>query len=45
MSSQVVRIQGFTKGSLSGIGQEAERGNVEHRNIDIDPNRKEMNMI
>ena len=44
MSSQVVRIQGFTKGSLSGIGQEAERGNVEHRNIDIDPNRKEMNM-
>lgn len=44
MSSQVVRIQGFTKGSLHGIGQEAERGNVEHRNIDIDPNRKEMNM-
>lgn len=44
MSSQVVRVQGFTKGSLSGIGNEAERGNVNHRNPDIDPERIHMNM-
>lgn len=44
MSSQVVRVQGFTKGSLSGIGNEVERGNVNHRNPDIDPERKHMNM-
>ena len=44
MSSQVVRVQGFSKGSLSGIGNEAERGNVNHRNPDIDPERKHMNM-
>lgn len=44
MSSQVVRVAGFTKGSLSGIGREAERGNVEHRNPDIDPERKGYNM-
>lgn len=44
MSSQVVRVQGFSKGSLSGIGNEAERGNVNHRNPDIDPERIHMNM-
>lgn len=44
MSSQVVRVQGFTKGSLHGIGQEAERGNVEHRNADINPEHKHLNM-
>ena len=25
MSSQVVRVQGFSKGSLSGVGREVER--------------------
>ena len=36
MSSQVCRVQGFSKGSLAAIGNEAERGNVNHRNGDID---------
>lgn len=44
MSSQVVRVQGFTKGSLSGIGKEVERGDVEHRNADIRAEDKYLNM-
>lgn len=44
MSSQVVRVQGFTKGSLHGIGLEAERGDVDHRNADIDKSREHLNL-
>lgn len=44
MSSQVVRVQDFTKGSLYGIGAEAERGDVEHRNPDIDSSRSDQNL-
>ena len=36
MSTQVVRVQGFSKGSLKNIGNEVDRGNVQHRNPDID---------
>lgn len=44
MSSQVVRVQGFTKGSLGGVGREAERYKVNHRNPDIDPEKTHLNM-
>jgi len=45
MSNQVVRVQGFSKGSLSGIGKEAERAEeVNHRNADIDPDRRYLNL-
>jgi len=45
MSYQVVRVQGFSKGSLSGIGKEAERATgVKHRNEDIDPERAHLNI-
>jgi hypothetical protein len=46
MSSQVVRVQSFSKGSLGGIGKEAERseGDIsENRNQDIDKNRTHLN--
>ncbi len=44
MSSQVVRIQGYSKGSLSAIGNECDRKpGVEHRNSDIDPERTPYN--
>lgn len=48
MSSQVVRVQGFSKGSLSGVGREVEReekDKLEHRNPDIDIERTHMNEI
>lgn len=45
MSTQVVRVAGFTKGSLGAIGREAERANVTHRNPDIDPDRSVRNMV
>lgn len=48
MSSQVVRVQGFSKGSLSGIGREVEReeqDKLEHRNPDIDIERTHMNEV
>ena len=46
MSSQVVRVQSFGKGSLGGIGQEVERDErdlMEHRSGDIDKARTHMN--
>ncbi len=44
MSSQVVRVQGFSKGSLASIGNETERGKVEHRNADIDTSKSYLNI-
>jgi len=44
MSTQVIRIQGFSKGSLTNIGNECDRkAGVEHRNNDIDPTRTHLN--
>lgn len=44
MSSQVVRIQGYSKGSLSAIGNECDRKpGVEHRNSDINVERSALN--
>lgn len=46
MSSQVVRVQGFSKGSLGAIGKEVERTEtdlMENRNEDIDKSRTHMN--
>lgn len=46
MSSQVVRVQSFSKGSLGGIGKEVEREEkdiFENRNEDIDKNRTHLN--
>lgn len=46
MSSQVVRVQGFGKGSLGAIGKEVEREKedlLKNRNEDIDKNRTHMN--
>lgn len=46
MSSQVVRVERFTKGSLSAIGKEVERDEkdlFENRNEDIDRNRTHLN--
>lgn len=46
MSSQVVRIQGFKKGSLTPIGREVERKEtdlLENRNQDIDKKRTRLN--
>lgn len=48
MSSQVVRVQGFSKGSLGAIGKEVEREEKEvlqHRNPDIDISRTHLNKI
>ena len=45
MSSQVVRIQDFSKGSLSAIGNESERGPVNHRNPDINPDLTDNNLL
>lgn len=46
MSTQVVRIASFTKGSLHGIGNEAERKptrTMQNRNEDIDPSLTVLN--
>lgn len=43
MSTQVVRVQGFTKGSLSNIGKEVDRDDIEHRNADIDVSLAHLN--
>lgn len=46
MSSQVVRVERFTKGSLSAIGKEVERDEkdlFENRNEDIDRSRTHLN--
>jgi len=44
MSNQVVRISGYSKGSLTNIGLEAERSNIEYRNEDIDTCRTYLNV-
>lgn len=36
MSTQVVRVEGYNKGSLGTIGRECDRADVNHRNGDID---------
>lgn len=43
MSTQVVRVESFSKGSLGNIGNESERENIEHRNLDIDKSRSNLN--
>jgi hypothetical protein len=43
MSTQVVRVQTFTKGSLSNIGKEVDRDDIEHRNADIDVSLSHLN--
>lgn len=45
MSSQVIRVEQFIKGSLSNIGNEVERKSVKHRNEDIDDERKALNIV
>lgn len=48
MSSQVLRVEGFSKGSLMGIGREVERAEnyvLQHRNPDIDIERTHLNHI
>ena len=48
MSSQVLRVEGFSKGSLMGIGREVEREEnyvLQHRNPDIDIERTHLNHI
>lgn len=44
MSKQVVRVASYRKGSLSGIGRETERADIEHRNPDIDTSRRDFNI-
>ena len=46
MSSQVVRVQGFSKGSLGAISKEVERDEndlLKNRNNDIDKSRTHLN--
>ena len=44
MSTQVVRVQGYTKGSLANIGNECDRKpGVKHRNSDIDTSLSHLN--
>ncbi|MDR2589789.1 MAG: plasmid recombination protein [Oscillospiraceae bacterium] len=44
MSTQVVRIESYAKGSLTAIGNECDRKEgVKHRNSDIDPTRSHLN--
>ena len=45
VSTQVVRIAGYSKGSLTCIGNECDRKEgIEHRNSDIIPERTKLNM-
>lgn len=45
MSTQVVRIEGYNKGSLGTIGRECDRAEgINHRNQDIDPERSSLNV-
>lgn len=45
MSTQVVRVEGYNKGSLGTIGRECDRAEgVNHRNTDIDAERSAMNV-
>lgn len=43
MSVQVIRVEGYTKGSLGTIGRECDRADVNHRNTDIDKERSSLN--
>lgn len=44
MSTQIVRVQGYSKGSLTCIGNECDRTpGIEHRNSDIVPERSALN--
>ena len=45
MSTQVVRVEGYSKGSLTAIGNEFDHNpNVNHRNSDIDLDRSHLNV-
>lgn len=44
MSYQVVRVQGYSKGSLTGIGRENERDGSQYRNTDIDTELSHLNI-
>lgn len=44
MSIQVVRVQGYNKGSLGTLGRECDRADVNHRNGDIDKTLSHMNL-
>lgn len=43
MSTQVIRVESYTKGSLGTIGRECDRADVNHRNPDIDKERSDLN--
>jgi hypothetical protein len=44
MSTQVIRVEGYSKGSLTCIGNECDRKEgIEHRNSDINPERTSLN--
>lgn len=43
MSTQVIRVESYTKGSLGTIGRECDRADVNHRNTDIDKERSDLN--
>lgn len=43
MSIQVIRVEGYTKGSLGTIGRECDRADVNHRNTEIDKGRSYLN--
>ncbi len=43
MSTQVIRVETFTRGSLGRIGGETERTSKHHRNEDIDDERTPLN--
>lgn len=44
MSTQVVRVAGYTMGSLAAIGRECDRApDINHRNPDIDSERSNLN--
>lgn len=44
LSIQVVRVQGYNKGSLGTLGRECDRADVNHRNGDIDKTLSHMNL-
>lgn len=43
MSTQVIRVESYTKGSLGTIGRECDRADVNHRNTDINKERSDLN--
>jgi hypothetical protein len=44
MSTQVLRVEGYAKSDLNGIGKECDRADVQHRNIEIDIERTHLNV-